>query len=68
VEKSIPPYAIAVGFPARVLKYRFEQTQIERLLRVKWWSWPRERIVKALPLMLSTDISAFLEFAEGTLP
>jgi hypothetical protein len=32
---------------------------------VKWWQWDRDKIVKALPLLLSNDIESFLEFAEN---
>lgn len=37
VSKDIPPYAIAVGVPAKVIKYRFENYIIKRLLQSKWW-------------------------------
>lgn len=37
VDKDIPPYAIAVGAPARVIGYRFEEALIERLLKSSWW-------------------------------
>lgn len=37
VSKDIPPYAVAVGCPIRVVKYRFSQENIEALLKVKWW-------------------------------
>ena len=37
VTKDIPPYAIAVGIPARVIKYRFEPETVKRLLEKKWW-------------------------------
>ena len=37
VVDDIPPYAIAVGVPARVVKYRFEKGTINRLLERKWW-------------------------------
>jgi len=40
----IPPYAIAVGSPARVVKYRFPDPMIDRLLQIKWWNWDDERI------------------------
>lgn len=36
---DIPPYAIAVGNPARVTKYRFNEKQIEQLLKIAWWNW-----------------------------
>lgn len=37
VAYDIPPYAIAIGVPAKVVKYRFDQETINRLLEKKWW-------------------------------
>jgi len=37
VTKDVPPYAIVGGIPATVLRFRFPEKTIERLLRVKWW-------------------------------
>lgn len=37
VTKDIPPFAIAVGVPAKIIKYRFTEEQIKRLLSLKWW-------------------------------
>ena len=37
VTKDIPPYAIAAGVPAKIIKYRFESDTIDRLLKEKWW-------------------------------
>ena len=39
VSKNIPPYAIAVGCPIQVIKYRFSQNEIEKLLKIKWWDF-----------------------------
>ena len=46
VSKDIPPYAIVGGTPAKVLRYRFSEEIIERLLEVKWWNWDIEKIKK----------------------
>lgn len=56
VTKSVPPYAIVAGVPARIIKYRFEEPIIERLLQLRWWDWPEERILEAWPL-LSQDLT-----------
>ncbi|WP_280177539.1 CatB-related O-acetyltransferase [Pseudohoeflea suaedae] len=34
---DVPPYAIVVGNPARVVRYRFSEDIIELLLKTKWW-------------------------------
>ena len=44
VSKDIPPYAIAVGNPIQIIKYRFEEKQIEALLKIKWWDFPEEKL------------------------
>ena len=46
ITKDVPPYAIIAGNPARILKYRFNENQIESLLRIKWWDWSREKIIE----------------------
>lgn len=38
VIKDIPPYAIAGGVPAKIIKYRFKQEEIDFLLKFKWWN------------------------------
>ncbi len=37
VNKNIPPYAVVVGNPGRVVRYRFTKEVIEKLLESKWW-------------------------------
>jgi acetyltransferase-like isoleucine patch superfamily enzyme len=39
VSKDVPPYAVAVGNPAQVVKYRFDSDQIRALLQICWWDW-----------------------------
>ena len=62
---DIPPYAIAVGNPARVVSRRFKQPQIETLQRIAWWDWPEERIRRAIPLLMNADVDGLAAFAEG---
>lgn len=37
VNKNVPPYAVVVGNPARVVRFRFEPDVIEQLLAERWW-------------------------------
>lgn len=39
VTKDVPPYSIAVGVPAKVIKYRFSEEIVEKLKMIKWWYW-----------------------------
>jgi virginiamycin A acetyltransferase len=56
VTKSIPPYAIAAGVPARVIGYRFDENITKRLLALKWWDWPAEKIFRNLEVLCSSDL------------
>ena len=61
VTKDIPPYAIAVGSPAKVIKYRFDEETIEKLLKIKWWDFTEEEILKIIPLLQSEDIDELIK-------
>ncbi|NHN89187.1 CatB-related O-acetyltransferase [Acetobacter conturbans] len=60
VTKSVPPYAIVGGNPAKVIKYRFASDLISRLLSLAWWDWPEDILRERLPDLMSDDIAAFL--------
>ncbi|MBN1040339.1 CatB-related O-acetyltransferase [Clostridium sp. ZS1] len=44
VTNDVPPYTIALGIPAKVIKKRFSDDIILKLLKIKWWDWPNEKI------------------------
>jgi len=44
VIRDVPPYAIVAGVPAKVIRYRFSEKQIEDLLAIKWWNFPEEKL------------------------
>lgn len=64
VTRDVAPYAIVGGVPAQERGKRFDDRTIERLLAIKWWDWPHERVVSAGPYLLSDDIERFLDLAE----
>ena len=59
VTKNIPPYAVAGGVPAKVIKYRFEDDVVQKLNAIRWWdrdlSWIEEHAE------LFDNVSEFLE-------
>lgn len=46
VTKNIPPYAIVGGTPAKIIRYRFSEELIEKLMQLKWWDKDEEWIKK----------------------
>lgn len=44
ITKDVPDYAIVVGAPARVIKYRYLPREIEQLNKIAWWDWSDEEI------------------------
>ena len=64
VTKDIPPYAIAAGVPARVIRYRFSPEVIQKLLEVKWWNWPIHKILRYAKILVSEDVEALFKVAK----
>ncbi len=58
VTKDVPPYALVAGVPAKVIRYRFQEDQIEALLASRWWEFAPWQLKGATV----DDIPAFLEF------
>jgi len=53
VTKDVPPYAVAAGNPAKIIKMRFSPERIAALLRIRWWEWPLEKIEKHAAVLCS---------------
>ncbi len=62
VAKDVPAYAIAVGNPARVVKYRFEQPLIDRLLQSEWWAYDLPKYLERQPAVPLDDPERILYF------
>jgi len=61
VTKDVPPYAIVVGVPAKVLRLRFDETVVAKMLRIAWWDWSHEQLDAALADFRALDAAAFAE-------
>jgi virginiamycin A acetyltransferase len=46
VSKDVPPYGVAAGTPARLVRSRFDEADVERLLRAAWWDWRVELVTE----------------------
>jgi acetyltransferase-like isoleucine patch superfamily enzyme len=61
VASDVRPYAIVVGNPAREVRRRFSDPQVDALLRIRWWDWPEEKILANADLLCSEDVDGFIE-------
>ena len=61
VKGYVPPYAIVVGNPGKIVKFRFDADNeiINQLLKIQWWNWDKETIQKRAGDF--TDIKKFIE-------
>lgn len=55
VVKDVPPYSIVGGNPAKEIKKRFSEAEINHLLKVRWWDWSPAKITSNLGLLTGGD-------------
>ena len=63
VTKDVPPYAIVVGVPAKVIKYRFDEETRAALLKSKWWTLTDEELLNYGKYI--TNIGEFLQVIDN---
>ena len=64
VVSDIPPYAIAGGVPAKVIRYRFDEAQRSSLERMEWWNWDEQTLRDRCHEMNNVDAFFSSEFAK----
>jgi acetyltransferase-like isoleucine patch superfamily enzyme len=64
VVKDVPAYAIVVGNPARIVRFRFPADVVKALLEIAWWNWSDADIRSHMPLILSEDVQNFVRVAQ----
>ena len=61
ISKDVEPYAVVGGVPGKIIRFRFNEKQINLLLEIKWWDWTHERVIKNISLLSSNNISDFIK-------
>lgn len=65
VTKHVGAYEIWGGNPAKLIKKRFSDTDIEKLLQIKWWNWDLPQIKANLDLIRSSNVDGLFEINGG---
>lgn len=60
VSRDVAPYAVVAGNPAVVIRERFSDQVIARLLKLRWWDWSEEKVRANVHLLCSDDMEALL--------
>ena len=55
VTKDVLPYTIVGGNPAKIIRKRFDQKIIDKLLKLKWWDWDIQKITDKIPFLYNYD-------------
>jgi virginiamycin A acetyltransferase len=58
VTKDVPPYAIVGGNPAKIIRKRFSDSDIERLLKLAWWHWDFDKISRNVQHLTGNNLDA----------
>jgi len=56
VTKDVPPYCLFAGNSGQIKRLRFTEQQIEKLLKIKWWDWPEEKIRINASVLMSANV------------
>jgi hypothetical protein len=56
VVDDVPDYGIVGGNPARLVRRRYSDADIDRLLAVAWWDWPLRHIGEHIRTIMSGGI------------
>lgn len=65
VTKDVPPYAIVVGNPAKVIKYRYNESDIEWLLKLEWWNFSRKQLKHLIKIGAFDNFELFKKTLKG---
>jgi len=61
VTKDVEPYSIVAGVPAKVIRFRYKNEMIEKLLDLGWWDWPIEKLEKKAHLFRNEPTNSILQ-------
>jgi virginiamycin A acetyltransferase len=65
VASDVPPYSIVAGNPARIIRKRFDDATIQRLLSLRWWDWEMDKITKSVAILTGNNVADLEQIQEA---
>ena len=65
VTKDVPPYAVVGGVPAKIIKYRFPEEDIEKLLSLKLYDLDEKQFLKMREQLQMEDVEKLIQYFEN---
>ena len=65
VAKDVPPYAVVGGVPAKIIKYRFPQEDIEKVLSLKIYDIDEKQFLKMREQLQTDDVKSLLNYVQS---
>ncbi|NCG10390.1 chloramphenicol acetyltransferase [Rhodobacterales bacterium FZCC0083] len=60
VTKSVSPYTIVAGVPAKPLRVRLARRLANKMIELAWWDWDHDKIEECLPDFRNLSVEAFI--------
>ena len=61
VVRDVAPYSVVGGNPASIIRTRFDEDTIKRLLSIRWWDWPIDRITRNVAYLTGGDLNQLVD-------
>jgi len=65
VSQDVEPYAVMAGNPAKLIKWRFDESTRKVLLESNWWNWSKDEIIDVMEKICNDDLSHFLNYVKS---
>jgi acetyltransferase-like isoleucine patch superfamily enzyme len=61
VTREVRPYAVVAGNPAREVRRRFSDDEVEAMLEIAWWDWPDEKVRENIASLNRANVAEFID-------
>ncbi|MFG2497332.1 CatB-related O-acetyltransferase [Streptomyces sp. NPDC048441] len=65
VVDDVPDYGVVGGNPAKLIRTRYSESEVERLLAAAWWDWPAAHLTEHIRTVMSGTIDELEKVAPG---